>query len=205
MLVSTMIDPEALKNARKAAGLSQSELARRAGVAQQLIGQLERAEVRSTKAIYRIAEILSVAANDLDPALPAATNYNRSVPLVGYVGAGSQVIAFDDHHKGAGLEEVEAPPGGGSRSTVAVKVRGDSMMPAYMDGDLLYYDEREDGDLTHLVGRECVIALPDGRLFIKRLHRGSRPGRWLLMSHNASPIEDAEIAWAARVKWVLKA
>jgi phage repressor protein C with HTH and peptisase S24 domain len=200
-----MIDADALKNARKAAGLTQSDLARKAGVAQQLIGQLERGEVRSTKAIYRIAEILDAAANILDPALPSGSNHYRSVPLVGYVGAGSQVLALDDHHKGAGLEEVEAPPGGATRSTVAVRVRGESMMPAYMDGDLLYYDQKEDGDFTHLIGRECVVALADGRVFVKRIHRGSQPGRWMLVSHNGSPIEDVEITWAARVKWVLKA
>lgn len=200
-----MIDAEALKNARKAAGLTQAELARRAGVAQQLIGQLERGEVRSTKAVYRIAEILNVPANVIDPTLPSGSNHYPSVPLVGYVGAGSQVLALDDHHKGAGLEEVEAPPGGASRSTVAVRVRGDSMMPAYMDGDLLYYDTKHDGDFTHLIGRECVVALADGRVFVKRLHRGSQPGRWLLVSHNGTPVEDVEIAWAARVKWVLKA
>ena len=64
-----MIDRDFLKSARNASGLSQAELARRSGVAQQLIGQLERGEVRSTKAIFRIADALGVAAGSRKPVL----------------------------------------------------------------------------------------------------------------------------------------
>ena len=40
--------------------------------------------------------------------------------------------------------------------------------------------------------------------YVKILLKGSEPGLWTLISHNASAITDVPLAWAARVKWVQK-
>lgn len=64
-----MIDIELFVRLRKKQG-SQTKLAQAADVSQQLIGQIETGDVRSTKAIYRIARVLSVPANLLDPDIP---------------------------------------------------------------------------------------------------------------------------------------
>lgn len=146
----------------------------------------------------RLATALGVRPHDI-----LASSDHRVVPLVGYIGAGAEVLSIDDHAKGGGLEEVEAPPLSGP-STVAVRVRG-HMYPAYSDGDTLYYDRRDDGDLRHLIGRECVVKLADGRCFIKILQLGTQPGLWTLLSTNAPPMLDQSVEGAARVKWVLKA
>ena len=126
------------------------------------------------------------------------------IPVVGYVGAGAEVFCIDDHAKGAGLDEVEMPFPGMSRSAVAVRVRGDSMEPAYHDGDLIFYDMNDNGDLMHLIGKECVVSLADGRKFVKTLRRRAT-GAWYLLSYNAEPIMDIEIDWAAKVEWVKRA
>jgi phage repressor protein C with HTH and peptisase S24 domain len=126
-----------------------------------------------------------------------------TVPIVGYVGAGSEIFPMDDHEKGAALDEIEAPPGAG-QNVVAVIVRGDSMYPAYRDRDRIYY-ERYDGPPLDLIGRECVVKLGDGRLYIKTLAGGSAPGLVTLLSFNHPPIVDVVIEWAAPVKWVQKA
>lgn len=132
------------------------------------------------------------------------TSIKRTIPVVGYVGAGAEVFSIDDHEKGAGMDEVDVPHDGMSPSTVAVRVRGSSMEPAYYDGDLIFYDRQENGDLTHLLGKECVVSLSDGRKFIKILKR--RPnGEWFLHSNNADPILDINIAWAAKVKFIERA
>lgn len=125
------------------------------------------------------------------------------VPVVGYVGAGAEITPYDDHAQGASLEEVEAPPGA-SESVVAVIIRGDSMYPAYRDRDEIYY-ERYEGPPLDLVGRECVIKLADGRMYVKTLAAGSEPGLGTLLSFNFPPIMDVPIEWAAPVKWVRKA
>ena len=53
----------------------------------------------------------------------------RQIPVVGYVGAATEFFGFDDHAQGAGLDEIEAPPGVPDEA-VAVIVRGDSGYPA---------------------------------------------------------------------------
>lgn len=126
-----------------------------------------------------------------------------TVPIVGYVGAGQEITPIDDHEKGGGLEEIEAPPGVTS-GVVAVRVRGDSMYPAYLDGDTLFYS-RKTVDLGECVGRECIVRLRDGRSFVKTLQRGTQPNTVTLMSHNAPPLWDVEADWIAPVEWVKKA
>lgn len=197
-----MINIQRLKKARDDAGLTQAELAKRAGVSQQAIGEIERGAVRSTKSIYKIANALNVSVNYLDPAIPSTQTGGHLVPVVGYVGAGAEIFTIDDHQKGAGLEEVEAPPGAGV-SVVALRVRGASMVPAYKDGDLIFYDSKEDGDISHLAGKDCVVHLDDGRTYLKELRRSN--GDYWLHSHNADPILHPRIIWAARVRWVEKA
>ncbi len=119
--------------------------------------------------------------------------------MVGYVGAGQQVFPVDDHAMGAGMDEVEAPGELAGQIVVAVRVRGDSMHPM-KDGWLLFYSRDQDGVPEDCIGRLCVVQLArDGPLLVKELRRGYDAGRWTLLSWNAAPIEDAEIAWAAPV------
>lgn len=65
-----MIDVKKFKGARAAADLSQGDVGKLAGVSQQLIGEIERGAVRSTKAIYRIAKAMNVKAYEMDPEIP---------------------------------------------------------------------------------------------------------------------------------------
>lgn len=198
-----MIVIERFRKAREDAGLSQSELARRVGVRQQTIASIESGAIKSTKAIYRFAAEMGVQASFLDPEIPAAPDGNRLVPLLGYVGAGAEIFSIDDHEKGASIEEIPAPPGVSSESVVALRVRGDSMLPVYKPGDLIFYDKAERGDLTHLLGKDVIVHLDDGRTFLKELRRSN--GDLYLHSHNAEPIFRPKIAWAAKVRWIERA
>jgi len=112
---------------------------------------------------------------------------------VGYVGAGAEVIPFDDHERGAGLDEFDMPP----ENAVLVIVRGDSMYPRYFDNEMLFYvrDGRSPADY---IGRECVVKLSDGRTYVKVLRRGQR-GLFNLESWNAPLIENVDVEWAALV------
>lgn len=117
-----------------------------------------------------------------------------TVPLVGYVGAGAVVISDDCGE----LDNIECPPGVGS-DAVAVRVRGDSMYPRYMDGDVLIYDGHT--SLQNADGHECVISLNDGRKFVKTV-RMEIDRTATLESWNAPPIRSVEVDWVAFVKWV---
>lgn len=125
------------------------------------------------------------------------------VPLVGYVGAGAEVLPVDGGARE--LDRVAAPPGCPD-DAVALKVKGDSMYPAYRDGDIIIYAERLENDPSaireQLLGQECVLQLVDGASFVKTIEAGADAETFTLTSYNASPIRDARIWWAARVMWV---
>jgi phage repressor protein C with HTH and peptisase S24 domain len=109
------------------------------------------------------------------------------LPVVGYVGAGSEVFAIDDHEKGSGIDEIEAPAG--MLNGIAVIVRGASMEPKYSDGEVLFI-EKTVHDLDSLIGSNCYIQTADGRSYVTQLHYGSTPGMFTLISYNAPPIEN---------------
>lgn len=128
---------------------------------------------------------------------------DQEVRVVGYIGAGAEVHAIDDHEKGAGLDvvQVDFPVRHG---TVGVIVRGDSMLPMFEDGDLVGY-LRDAAGPEQLIGKICVVKVQDGPTYIKRLKRGSEPGLYTLVSANARDIEDVEVEWAARYRFHLPA
>lgn len=180
--------------------MSLDDVAALANTSNQQVSHLERGKRRLTLDwMVRLGKALDVPPIALLPA--------RRVPVVGYVGGGAKVFAIDDAEMGAGAlgeVEVDAPLDLGP-DAVAVKVRGDSMRPAYRDGDLIFYDRRLESDFDSLLGEECIVALDDQSKYIKELHRGSQPGRWTLVSHNASPITDVTLIWVARVRYIERA
>lgn len=119
----------------------------------------------------------------------------KSVPLVGHVGAGAEIFPIDD---GGSLDDVDPPPGAGP-DAVAVEVRGNSMYPRYMEGDVLIYDQHL--PLDAVSGRECVVALPDGRRYVKIVRR-QPDGLATLESWNAPPMHDLVVDWFAPIQWV---
>jgi phage repressor protein C with HTH and peptisase S24 domain len=128
----------------------------------------------------------------------------RVIPVVGYVGAGGINIPFDDYAHGDGMDEVEAPPGLND-AAIAVRVSGDSMYPAYENGDIIFYVRNGvDIDESECIGKQCIIKVTEGPIYIKRLSRGSAPGLYHLESHNAPPMHDVTIDWATKVLYVKK-
>lgn len=124
------------------------------------------------------------------------------VPIVGFIGAGGQVAYIDDHAKGGGLDEIEAPPGC-PPGAVAVVVRGDSMATRYPDGRVvIYWDQRT--DISSVVGEDCVVRLTDGRTMLKTVMASAKRGRWTLLSTDAPLMQDVELEWAAPVEIVLR-
>lgn len=182
-------------------GKSNTELARRLGIPQPRV-----AEMKTGKRLIKTTEVAIISDYIEEPVpveiMPTDTN-KQLVPVVGVVGAGYEIFSIDDHEKGGGIDFVEAPPGGVSKSTVALIVRGDSMVPVFEDGDTIFYDTLSEGDFTHLIGKNCIVRLRDGRTFVKRLQRSN--GQYWLHSHNSEPIVSPDIEWAAKVLWVKKA
>lgn len=124
------------------------------------------------------------------------------IPVVGYVGAGAQVLPFNDYPNGDGMDHIERPPFVSGRA-VAVEVQGDSLFPVAEDGWRLVYTGEQTLSEEEVLNRLCVVMLIDGRCLVKRVTRGTMPQRYHLLSTNAPIIEDVEIEWAARVKAIV--
>ncbi len=120
----------------------------------------------------------------------------KSVPLVGHVGAGAEVFCVDDG--GGKLDDIDPPPGIGP-DAVAVLVRGDSMFPRYSDGDVIIYDAHI--PLEKADGKECIVALTDGRRYVKNVRKNT-DATYDLDSWNAPPIRNVQIEWVAEIIWV---
>lgn len=174
---------------REKKGLSQEDLGELSGTSGQQIGRLEKgARKLTTEWMERLAPHLDVRPRDLIG--------NHHVPLVGYVGAGAimHYYAFADSP-----DEFVPMPENANENTVAVEVRGSSLGSIF-DTWLVYYDQVQLAPTSDMVGKLCVVGLADDRVLVKRLRRGSAPGRYNLESNTEGLIEDAEIVWAAKVK-----
>lgn len=122
------------------------------------------------------------------------TDRRAMVPVVGYVGAGSEA-----HFGTAQGPMDEAPaPDGATPQTVAVEVRGESL-GAFFDGWLVFYDDVRSPITEDLIGRLCVVGLEDGRILVKMVQK-NRSGGFDLFGQFGDPVLDAAIAWAAPVK-----
>ena len=135
------------------------------------------------------------AINELYAQLFEPDRIELTVKLVGYVGAGQAIYQFDE----AGAGYVEAPPGAGEM-TEAVEVHGDSMLPLYETGTLLYYSKQLPPET--MIGKRAVVRLADERVLVKTVRRGSSPGLYTLASMNAPDIEDVVVEWAAPIDWI---
>lgn len=184
---------------RKKAGLNQQDAANSLKLSQGHLSKLERGESDTTvDVLMRMARLYSVSLSRL------VAEDRGEVRLVGAVGAGDTIWPYD---KDATFETIESPPGFSDGE--AVVVRGDSMEPAYRDGDVLLYNRRvsvgEDA-----IGHDCVLQLAaaagqvHGNMLLKTVRPGSRTTRFHLLSYNPrhALIADALVEWASPIRWI---
>jgi phage repressor protein C with HTH and peptisase S24 domain len=173
---------------------SQEELASILDVSRETIGRWE-ADDRAPKErlMSSIAQHYGVSAEWIRY---GATGGPKTLPVMGYVGAGSGVRPFDD----GPFEQIETPFGT-PPDTIALIVRGDSMMPELSDGDYVLYRAIPQ-NAEDCVGRRCIVELLDGTVLVKRLRRGRDFNCYDLDSTNAAPIENQRLQWVAKVEAV---
>lgn len=184
-----------IKEVRTEAGLTQEGFAERLGVTRGAVGNWELGKGIKRENLVAIAAEFGPSVDWLAAAGVKMASTAGMVPKVGYVGAGQEVVPFEADES----EYVDAPPDS-PPDTVAVEVRGASMLPAYEDGWLLYYSRRLPPH--EMLNKRAVVQLADGRMLVKTVRRGTTPGYWNLASLNAYEIEDQVIEWAAPIDWI---
>lgn len=120
--------------------------------------------------------------------------------VVSFIGAGAEVfpVAGDET-----IEWVDAPPGFAGEALI---VRGDSGLPMYEPGDVLFATTRHE-DPSRYLGRIVVVQVArEGPRLLKKLLKGSRKNRYHLLSVNpaAGMLEDQALEWVAPIDWVRK-
>lgn len=187
---------EQLKTLRERADLTQEELARLAGTSQPQVRRLESGERELTVPwAKRFAPYLGVTPAEI--IFPEGSKKPLTLSIVGRVGASTDGRV--EHGSGQGpFGEIHAPIG--ARGTEAVvEVDGHSMGIYAPDGSLILYENRQDQPQDNMLGEICVVGLPDGRVLVKRLLRGSRRGLFDLESIVGDTIRDQKVEWAAVV------
>ncbi|WP_187273283.1 helix-turn-helix transcriptional regulator [Methylobacterium sp. WL19] len=187
--------PDLISRLEDEAGLLQDEIAMQVGVSQPTVSRWKNGETiprgqNERKLLQLVREKLM---NGLEEGRVSF------VPLVGFVGAGSEVAVFGDGQADPD-EKIEAP-GVATRDTVAVEIRGTSL-GEFFDRWIVFYDDVRRPVTADLVGAICVCGLSDGRVLIKKIKNGSEDGLYHLHAQFEPPIYDAEVTWAAMVKHI---
>lgn len=122
----------------------------------------------------------------------------RGIPLVSYAGAGTLEIDTPLEYEDQG--ELVLPPVKVPQNSVALRIRGESMLPVYRDGDIVLVSPCEHP--RH--GRDYVFVGPGGETWIKTWHKAG--GRTELRSHNPSvpPIVLEKPARAFSILWHIR-
>jgi phage repressor protein C with HTH and peptisase S24 domain len=190
------------------AGLSASGLARRAGLdpttfnKSKRITAAGRARWPSTESIAKALaatgttiEVFVALTQGADVAVPA-----RGVPLLGFAEAGAGGY-FDDggFPAGTGWGEI-AFPAVNDDHAYALKISGQSMEPAYRNGDVIIVSPAA----PVRRGDRVVVKTRAGEVMAKELKRTS-PKAIELKSLNAEhpdrTLNPAEVLWMARIVW----
>lgn len=190
-----------LRDMMLAGGFNQADLGKRLGVTQPTVSRwlagTQRPEIDQHQRIADQAVKLGLdGIETMDVEEPADSDAEApTVPVKGYVRAGSvaQYLPLADDE----LDRVPAPPGSTDK-TIALEIRGTSLGELF-DRWLVFYDEVRSPVTSDLIGKTCVVGLPDGRVLVKKLAR-AREGRYDLLSNTEPPIPNVVVEWAARVK-----
>jgi phage repressor protein C with HTH and peptisase S24 domain len=189
------------------AGLSASGLARRAGLDPTTFNKSKRmtAEGRARwPSTESIAKALAATGTPVEVFVDLLRSgegrTTRAVPLLGFAEAGSGGY-FDDggFPVGEGWDEI-AFPAVADEHAYALEVSGQSMLPAYRDGDVILVSP----SAPIRRGDRVVVKTKDGEVMAKELKRRTAKSielRSLNAEHTDRTLPAAEVLWIARILW----
>lgn len=120
----------------------------------------------------------------------------RKVPIAGYVGQGSVVTLLPRGTHDSVIAPADVPSG-----SFAVQVRH---VHSPFDGWLIFVSGNQEDPLETL-DKLCIVAIKDGRILQAIVRRGYKQGYFnLVLAPNIGNVmENVELAWSARVLWLL--
>lgn len=133
-----------------------------------------------------------------------AGQVSGEVRVMGYIGTGAEITPEFEQIPPDGLKQIEVPfelPA----DIIAFEVVGDSMLPAYREGDVVLVRESGKYRAEDFYEQDAAVRTSDGKRYIKEIHPGQRKGTVNLLSHNATLIKDQRLEWIGEIYAVVKA
>ena len=156
-----------LKSARKAAGLTQSEVAAHIGITQNAYSYWENDKVKiDNESLIKLSNLFGVSADYLMGISERTHNGVISIPVLGAIPAGIPLEAIEDI---IDYEEIPKSLLSGGREYFALQVKGDSMYPEFLPGDTVIVRKSpvcESGDV-------CVVYVNGYDATLKRVRLNS--------------------------------
>jgi transcriptional regulator with XRE-family HTH domain len=182
-------------------GKTQTGLARAMGVSPSAVTQLLKGrrelKYREIRPVAQYLDVTPPGMPEAAPEDPPLDDHSRTVPVVGYVGAGAATHYYAVSQ--GELDRVPAPEGDKGK-TVVVEIRGDSLGKAFNQW-LVFYDEVHRPVDRDLHGKLCVVGLADDRILVKKLHvKGGGLFDLISNTEDEEPIRNVAVEWAAKVK-----
>jgi phage repressor protein C with HTH and peptisase S24 domain len=189
------------------AGLSPSGLAKRAGLDPTTFNKSKRitpdgrARWPSTESV---AKALAATGMSIDTFVSLIEDSGRAaaqaVPLIGFAEAGAGGY-FDDggFPVGKGWDEI-AFPAVNDEHAYALEISGESMEPAYRDGDVIIVSPAA----PVRRGDRVVVKTKDGEVMVKELKRKTAKSielKSLNAVHGERTLANADVLWIARIVW----
>lgn len=186
--------------------MTPSALARRAGLDPTTFNRSKRfaADGRPRwPSTESIAKVLKATGSDLATLFSgvwSSDGCTRRVPVIGTAAAGNGEAGDRAGFIAAAPTEAVAFPSASDETIYALKVQGDSMRPAYRDGDILFICP----SVPVASGDRVVVKTTDGEVFVKVLKRRSAR-RIELHSVNSDHPDIAlsvrDVDWTAKIVW----
>lgn len=189
------------------AGLSPSGLAKKSGLDPTTFNKSKRITPDGRPrwpSTESVAKALDATATTIDTFVQLIGDSGRAVtrpvPLIGFAEAGAGGY-FDDggFPVGRGWDEI-AFPAVNDEHAYALEISGESMMPAYRDGDVIVVSPAA----PIRRGDRVVVKTKDGEVIVKELKRRTSKTielRSLNPSHKERTLPVREVLWIARIVW----
>ncbi len=196
----------ALDRLAERAGMSPSGLAKRSGLDPTTFNKSKRitADGRerwpSTESVSKALAATNSSIDTFVQLIGDAARGLQTVPLLGLADAGGSGH-FDDSGlpAGKGWDEV-ALPSAGDEHAYALEISGDSMKPAYRDGDIVIVSP---GTAIRR-GDRVVVKTTGGEVMVKELKRRTTKTlelQSLNSAHADRTLDAGDVAWIARIVW----
>src|ERR1700681_1892403 len=196
----------ALDRLAERSGLSPSGLAKRAGLDPTTFNKSKRitADGRerwpSTESVAKALAATNSSIDSFVQLIGDAARAVQSVPLLGFAQAGGGYFTDGGFPAGKGWDEVGLPAVNDEHA-YALEISGDSMKPAYRDGDVIVVSP----GTPIRRGDRVVVKTSDGEVMVKELKR--RTAKTLeLQSLNPNHVDRTlaatDVKWIARIVWV---